>query len=34
MLSRVYRKLQQNDKAEEALQKFRQLKAKEPAQRR
>jgi tetratricopeptide (TPR) repeat protein len=34
MLWRVYRKLQQNDKAEEALQKFRELKAKEPAHRR
>jgi tetratricopeptide (TPR) repeat protein len=34
MLSRVYRKLQQDDKAEEALQKFRELKAKEPARRR
>jgi tetratricopeptide (TPR) repeat protein len=34
MLWRVYRKLQQNDKAEEALQKFRELKAKEPARRR
>ena len=34
MLWRVYRKLQQNAKAEEALQKFRELKAKEPARRR
>jgi len=34
MLWRVYRKLQQNDKAEEALQKFRELKAREPAHRR
>jgi tetratricopeptide (TPR) repeat protein len=34
MLWRVYRKLQQNDKADEALQKFRELKAKEPARRR
>jgi tetratricopeptide (TPR) repeat protein len=34
MLWRVYRKLQQTDKAETALQKFRELKAKEPAQRR
>ena len=29
LLGRVYRKLQQNDKAEEAQQKFRELKAKE-----
>ena len=34
LLSRIYRKLQQNDKAEEAQQKFRELKAKEPARRR
>jgi tetratricopeptide (TPR) repeat protein len=34
MLSRVYRQLHQNDKADEALQKFRELKAKEPAKRR
>jgi tetratricopeptide (TPR) repeat protein len=33
-LSVLYRKLQQNDKAEEALRKFRELKAKEPAERR
>jgi tetratricopeptide (TPR) repeat protein len=33
-LSHVYRLLQQNDKAEEALQRFRELKAKEPARRR
>jgi tetratricopeptide (TPR) repeat protein len=33
-LSMVYRKLKQNDKAEEALRKYRELKAKEPAHRR
>jgi Flp pilus assembly protein TadD len=34
LLARIYRKLQQNDKAEEAQEKFRELKAREPAQRR
>ena len=34
LLARVYRKLKQNEKAEEAQQKFRELKAKEPARRR
>ena len=34
LLARVYRKLQQNEKADEALEKFRALKAKEPARRR
>jgi len=33
-LSTLYRRLQQNDKAEEALRKFRELKAKEPANRK
>ena len=34
LLGMVYRKLQQNDKAEEATRKFRELKAREPARRR
>ncbi len=34
LLARVYRKLEQNDKAEAAQEKFRELKAKEPVRRR
>jgi tetratricopeptide (TPR) repeat protein len=34
LLARIYRNLQQNDKAEQALHKFRELKAMEPAHRR
>ena len=34
LLGIVYRKLQQNDKAEEAVQRFRDLKAREPGRRR
>ena len=34
LLGMVYRKLQQNDKADEATRKFRELKAREPARRR
>ena len=34
LLGIVYRKLQQNDKAEEAIGKFRELLAREPVRRR
>lgn len=34
LLGMVYRKLQQNDKAEEATRKFRELKTREPERRR